>query len=405
MKNIILFDPETRNQLLPFTFTRPVCELRVGILTIREKWELYLNARGSFITQDYLTDKFPIQIEADNYIINGSILPTKKLCDQIIALGNNEAILHKGDLIAARINETQFLNLIHENEIDELKGSEVISPDFLQITHTWDLIKHNPAALKSDYAAITKIRKSEPLSVSNRLIGDPSQLFIEPGASMECAILNVIAGPVYNGRDAEVMEGCLIRGGFALCAHSTLKMGAKIYSDTVVGPYSKLGGEAGSCILMGYSNKAHEGYLGGSVLGEWCNLGADTNTSNLKNNYEEVKLWDYDKRSFVKTGMQFLGLMMGDHSKCAINTMFNTGTVVGVSANIFGSGFPRNFIPSFSWGGAAGFSTYQFEKACQTAELVMARRNLMFDQEERDILSHVFEQTAGFRAWENTRQI
>ena len=400
MKNIILFDPETRDQLLPLSFTRPVCELRVGILTIREKWERLLQTTASFITQDYLTDKFPITIGTDNFVINGSVLPTESLCRLIDQLGNNEALLKKGDLIAARLDEYQFMNLMNETEIEELAGFEIEDPDFIQIDHTWDIVKYNGEALAADFALITKGRASLPLDPSNRLIGDPAKLFIEPGAQILCSILNTTTGPIYIGKDAEIMEGCMVRGSFALCEHSTLKMGAKIYSATTIGPHSKVGGEVGNAVVMGYSNKAHDGFLGASVLGEWCNMGADSNTSNLKNNYEEVKIWDYSKKSFVKTGMQFLGLIMGDHSKCSINTMFNTGTVIGISSNIYGTGFPRNFVPSFSWGGAEGYQTYMLDKACATAERVMSRRNIPFTKEDRDILQHVFEQSSGFRQWE-----
>jgi len=402
MKNIILFDSETRDQLLPLTFTRPVCELRVGILTIREKWERVFRSKASFITQDYLGDKYPIAIGTDNYIINGSVLPTDALCREIDGLQNNEAILCKGDLIAARLNHAQFMNLMGEKDIDEIEGNEIEKPDFLKISHLWDIFKFNDAAIKSDFELLTAGRESQALSASNQVIGDLSQIFLEEGARVEGAILNTMSGPIYIGKDAEIMEGSLVRGSFALCEHSTLKMGAKIYGGTTIGPHSKVGGEVNNAVIIGYSNKAHDGFLGASVIGEWCNMGADTNTSNLKNNYEEVKLWDYSKQAFRKTGVQFLGLIMGDHSKCGINTMFNTGTVVGVSANLFGPGMPRNFIPSFSWGSTAGYVTYKLEKAFETAQRVMERRNIDLSAEDREILKHVYDQTAAFRTWENT---
>lgn len=293
---------------------------------------------------------------------------------------------------------------MEDNDIEELEGFELEqSTKLLAINHVWDIFSFNDSAMRSDFAMLTKGRTSAPLSKTNQLLGDASQLFIEEGATIECSILNTKTGPIYIGKNAEVMEGCVIRGGLALCEGSTLKIGAKIYGATTIGPHSKVGGEVNNSVIIGHSNKAHEGYLGNSVLGEWCNIGADTNTSNLKNNYEPVKLWDYTKDSFVKTGMQFLGLIMGDHSKCAINTMFNTGTVVGVSANIFGAGFPRNFIPSFTWGGTGGLETYPFNKAIDTMERVLARRQMTVSKEDRDILKFIFDFSARYRSWERDK--
>ena len=400
MNNVILFDNETRDQLLPLTFTRPVCELRTGILRIREKWEMRLQAKASFITQDYLSEKYPITIGEDNIVINGSVLPSDQLIRLITQLESNEALLHNEALIAARLNKKQFGRLMHEEEIDELAGFEIGDTPFLQIQHPWDLFSFNGEALRTDFDFLTKDRESQPLSDTNLVIGDPKQIFLEKGAVVEASVLNSKEGPIYIGKDAEIMEGCLIKGGLALCEGAKIKMGAKIYGPTTIGPYSKVGGEVNNVVITGYASKGHEGYLGNSVLGEWCNLGADTNSSNMKNNYSEVRVWDYTKESFTSTGLQFCGLIMGDHSKCGINTMFNTGTVVGVSANIFGSGFPRNFIPSFAWGGPSGFITYQSDKAFETAKLAFARRNNTFDGVEQQILQSVFEETAHLRRWE-----
>ena len=404
MKNIILFDSDIRDQLLPITYTRPVCELRIGILTIREKWEHWLKGRVSYITQDYLSEKYPISIASDNLVINGAVLPDTQLCQLIQNLKFNEALLKNGELIAARLDERQFYNLMEDNDIEELEGFELEeSTKLLAINHVWDIFSFNDIAMRSDFDMLTKGRTSAPLSKTNQLLGDASQLFIEESATIECSILNTKTGPIYIGKNAEVMEGCVIRGGLALCEGSILKVGAKIYGATTIGPFSKVGGEVNNSVIIGHSNKAHEGYLGNSVLGEWCNIGADTNTSNLKNNYEPVKLWDYTKDSFVKTGMQFLGLIMGDHSKCAINTMFNTGTVVGVSANIYGAGFPRNFIPSFTWGGTGGLETYPFNKAIDTMERVLARRQMSVSNEDRDILKFIFDFSARYRSWERDK--
>lgn len=403
MKNIILFDNDARDRLLPLTFTRPICELRVGILTIRQKWEKWLNGEVSFITQDYLSEKYDIKIADNNLIINGSVLPSKELCILINQMEDNEALLHEGELIVAKVDRKQFESLMTEDDLEELMGFELGDTPFIKIDNLWDIFVHNEAALKSDFTLLTKGRKSQPISKTNQVL-NPENIFLEEGATVEFAILNAAKGPIYVGKNAEIMEGSMIRGAFALGDHSTVKMGAKIYGATSTGPHCKLGGEVSNSVLLGYSNKGHDGYLGNSVLGEWCNLGADTNTSNLKNNYEAVKLWSYQKESFVKTGQQFCGLVMGDHSKSGINTMFNTGTVVGICANVFGDGFPRNFIPSFSWGGASGFSTYRTDKAFETAERVMARRGLEFTAEDRVIILKASEDTGKFRRWEKRKE-
>ncbi len=400
MLNVILFDNETRDRLLPLTYTRPVCELRIGILNIREKWEQQLDAQVSYITQDYLSEKYPINISDDNLVINGGVLPSAPLLRLVNQLENNEALLKNEELIAARLNAKQFERLMHEEEIDELEGFEVGDTPFLKIESLTDLFSLNDQALLQDFLFLTKDRSSQAISETNTVIGNRNKIFLEEGASVEAAILNTNTGPIYIGKNATIMEGAIIRGGLALCEGATVKMGAKIYGATTLGPFSKVGGEISNVVITGYSNKGHDGYLGNSVIGEWCNIGADTNSSNLKNNYAEVRLWDYEKESFTGTGTQFCGLIMGDHSKCGINTMFNTGTVVGVFANIFGSGFPRNFIPSFAWGGAAGFSTYKTEKAYEVAEIVMARRKEEFQDIDESILNKVFEDSAKFRRWE-----
>lgn len=401
MPNLILFDDDAHDGLLPLTYTRPVAELRVGILTIREKWQLALNSDASYITQGYLSDRFPIYVGDDNLVVNGSVLPNTALLEKIQALEPSEAILSNGNLVAARLDFDQFTSLMEETEIEELAGMELEADlEFIKIDHVWEVFQKNDKALADDFALLTQGRTSAPLSSSNRLIGPVNQLFIEPGAKVEGATINTTNGPVYIGTGAEVMEGCLIRGGLALCEGAVLKMGAKIYGATTIGPYCKVGGEVTNSVLQGYTNKAHDGYLGNSVLGEWCNLGADTNCSNLKNTYEEVKLWNFNTESFEPTGQQFIGLIMGDHSKAAINTMFNTGTVVGVCANIFGEGFPRQFIPSFSWGGKHGFTTFRLDKASAMAARVMSRRNIPFLEEDQHVLQWVYDFSAKYRSWE-----
>ncbi len=388
--NYILFDGNVRNQLLPFTFTRPVADIRIGILTIREKWELFLGATTTTVTEDYLTEKYPMVELEKNILINASFLPSENLVEKIKGLLENQAIFIGDEPIAFFAKEDQ------EVEFENYKIFQYPTKDVLRIQHTWDIFSLNGEALKKDFQLLTEGRKSQPIPKSIFATGKEN-IFIEEGAMLTFCSLNATDGPIYIGKDAEIMEGCNVRGPFALCENATLKMGAKIYGPTTVGPHSKVGGEVNNSVIFGYSNKGHDGFLGNSVLGEWCNLGADTNNSNLKNNYAEVRLWDYETESFAPTALQFCGLMMGDHSKCGINTMFNTGTVVGVSANIFGSGFPRNFIPSFSWGGSAGMTTYKTEKAFEVAKEVLRRRNLEFTETDAKILEHIFVETAKFR--------
>ena len=388
--NYILFDGPVRNQLLPFTYTRPVADIRVGILTIREKWELYLQTTTTTVTEDYLADKYPMVELEENVMLNASYLPNNELVELIVGLEKNQAIFKDEDIIAFYTTDAQ-----EEIDFDTYEAIE-FDNDITKIEHTWEIFSKNGEAILQDFELLTKDRKSEPIPTSNNIIA-PENIFIEEGAVVQFATLNASAGPIYIGRDAEIMEGSLVRGPLALCDHATLKLGAKIYGPTTIGPHSKVGGEVNNSVLFGYSNKGHDGFLGNSVIGEWCNLGADTNNSNLKNNYVEVKLWDYETERFAKTGLQFCGLMMGDHSKCGINTMFNTGTVIGVNANIFGSGFPRNFVPSYSWGGASGFTTYLTSKAFEVAKVVMARRGVAFTSQDEAILTQVFEDSKKYR--------
>ena len=388
--NYILFDGEVRNALLPFTYTKPVADLRIGILTIREKWEKYLGLTTTTITEEYLMEKYPMVEMDENILINASFCPTKELVEKVMDLKENEAIFQGESVIAFHTKNTQ-----EEVNFDTYTQIE-FEEDLLQVNNTWDIFSKNDVAIQQDFELLTEGRKSQPIPETVQCL-NRDQIFIEEGAKLNFAILNAESGPIYIGKNAEVMEGCVVRGPFAMCENSVLKLSAKIYGATTLGPYCKVGGEVNNSVLMGYSSKAHDGFLGNSVLGEWCNLGADTNNSNLKNNYAEVKLWNYEAGRFSPTGLQFCGLMMGDHSKCGINTMFNTGTVVGVSANIYGSGFPRNFVPSFSWGGAAGFITYRLNKVFEVAEVVMSRRKLKLEDVDKKILEAVFEQTEGYR--------
>ncbi|WP_264553614.1 GlmU family protein [Flavobacterium sp. N2038] len=388
--NYILFDGPVRNALLPFTFTRPVADILIGIMTIRQKWEARLGSTITTITEEYLSEKFPMVELEENVMINAAYLPNDTLAEMVSNLKTNQAIFKGDDVIA-------FFTTENQEEVD-FDSYEIIqyNDDCLTVEHNWDIFSKNDAAIRADFAYLTEDRKSQPIPKSVNVIA-PENIFIEEGAKLEFVTLNASNGPIYIGKNSEIMEGTVIRGPFALCENAQVKLNAKVYGATTVGPGSRIGGEVKNSVLFANSNKGHDGFLGDSVLGEWCNIGADSNNSNLKNNYEEVKLWSYETEGFAKTGLQFCGLMMGDHSKCGINTMFNTGTVVGVSANIFGSGFPRNFVPSFSWGGAAGFTTYVTKKAFETAKLVLSRRNIEFDEVEASILQHIFDETKKWR--------
>lgn len=388
--NYILFDGTVRNALLPFTFTRPVADIRIGILTIREKWEKYLGYTTTTLTEEYLMEKYPMVEMEENIMINASFLPNPILIDMVQNLNPKEAILFGEEIIAFHTHDTQEDIDFDEYELIEYEG------DVLRVENTWDIFAKNDAAIREDFELLTEDRFSQPIPKSVNVIA-PENIFIEEGAKLEFVTLNASTGPIYIGKNAEIMEGSVIRGPFALCEEAQVKLATKVYGATTVGPHCRIGGEVNNSVLFGYSNKGHDGFLGNSVLGEWCNIGADSNNSNLKNNYEEVRLWSYETEGFARTGLQFCGLMMGDHSKCGINTMFNTGTVVGVSTNIFGSGFPRNFVPSFSWGGASGFTTYITKKAFETAKIVMSRRHIEFTEEDAKILEHIFEETKKYR--------
>jgi UDP-N-acetylglucosamine diphosphorylase/glucosamine-1-phosphate N-acetyltransferase len=396
--NLVLFDcHKSRANLLPLTFTRSVADIRIGILTIREKWEKVLKVTSSTLTEDYLSAKFPPYQGSDAALyINGSVLPDEKLIAAIQKLGALQSLSSGGHILAFK-SEKHHLNF--ENFEAIAKGFTAVpyKEPVLYIENLCDIFKLNGEALKADFLLLTKGRKSQKLSDSNKLIGSSENLFIEEGAVVEASVLNTATGPVYIGKEAEVMENCAIRGPFALCEHAVVKMSAKIYGPTTLGPYCKAGGELNNVVMFGYSNKAHDGFIGNSVIGEWCNLGADTNNSNLKNNYADVEVFNYREGKAVDTGLMFFGLIMGDHSKTGINTMFNTGTVVGVSSNVFGADFPPKFIPSFSWGGNRWLLTYSLEKSFEVAERVFERRGLKLEEVDRKILQAVFEREEKYR--------
>ncbi len=395
--NIILFDPPaTKKNLLPFTFIRPIAQIRVGILTIVEKWEKLLAGQYSFLTENYLQHKFPQSKSGTNLYVTGNLIPNQELINQLKVLKENQFLFKNDRLIAAYGDFDDPEELSIENLRNKFEGID-LKYDLMEITHPCDIFALNREALIDDFQILTYGRKSAQVHDKNTTVYNSKDVFIEEGVKIRSAILNAESGPIYIGRNAEIGEGSIIRGATAVCEHSTLNLGTRIRGDSTIGPFSKVGGEISNSVIFGYSSKAHDGFLGNSVIGEWCNLGADTNASNLKNNYREVKIWSYAEESFTSTGRQFCGLMMGDHSKCGINTMFNTGTVVGISSNIFGSGFPKKFIPSFSWGGAEGFVTYQFDKTLEVMSKVMSRWEKVVLNEDVEILNHIFEATKKYR--------
>jgi UDP-N-acetylglucosamine diphosphorylase/glucosamine-1-phosphate N-acetyltransferase len=395
--NYILFDDQNRFNLLPFTHTRPVADIRCGILTMRERWEKLLDAKTSTLTDSYLQPVFPLEASDDNLLVNGSVFGTKELAKQINDLKKDHKLV-KGDvLIAARFSNAEM----HFHNLDTFTAglkAETFEDEVNAVTRLWDIFSKNDTALREDFRLLTKKRKSASIPDGVTVSGKEN-LFIEKGAVINAGVvINATTGPVYIGKDAEILEGCMLRGPVALCDHAVLKMGAKVYGATTLGPGCKAGGEISNVVFFANSNKGHDGFLGNAVIGEWCNLGADTNCSNLKNNYDQIKIWNEHTNKSVSTGLQFCGLMMGDHSKCAINTMFNTGTVVSVSANIFGAGFPEKFVPGFCWGGSDGMVTYQFERAMDAAGRMMARRSLNLSEAEVAMYRHIFDATAWQRS-------
>lgn len=380
--NVILFDdPNLRVALLPFTFTRPVSGIRVGILTISEKWERRLATEVSYKTEPYLQKKFPLISTLDNLMINGAVCPDEALVDTVRSLPDGYYLVHNMLLLAAK------------NPEDEMSPSNTIEYQnpFTVIDHPAKIFRENANQIKLDFKLLTAGRQSAPIADKYTALYGEENIFAEEGVTVLAAVLNAQSGPIYLGKNSVIQEGVVIRGSFALGEYAQINMGAKLRGDTTVGPYSKVGGEVSNSVIFGNTNKAHDGYLGNSVLGEWCNLGAGTNTSNLKNNYDPVKLWNHAENRFVNTGLQFCGLMMGDHSKSGIATIFNTGTVVDVCANIYGGGLTPNYVPSFAWGGAQGFTPYRLDKALETINRVMTRRNADFSEDDKEILVHLHE--------------
>lgn len=385
MAQLVFSDAQYWEDFLPLTFTRPVAEMRCGILTFAERWQKLLNTDEiSYITEDFLQAKFKKPDERESLFIVPNFLPSKDVLFQIKNLKLGEALVYENELLAAKINMEHF-------SLNQIEKMTDITEELLFFKKPTDLFTYNDKAIDFDFELLTKGRTSQPLSNTNGFLGNKEDLFIEEGAEIEFSTINTKTGKIYIGENVEIMEGSHLRGPIALCDNAVLKMSSKIYGGTTIGPYGKICGEVNNIIVFGYSSKGHDGYLGNSVVGEWCNFGADSNCSNLKNNYAEVKFWNYKQQKFVNSGLQFAGVIMGDHSKCAINTQFNTGTVVGVAANIFKTGFPPNVIESFSWGGMKGDEKFKLEKAYEASEKAMARRNVSLSNEDKDILKYIYE--------------
>ena len=379
MLHLLLHDNGLHLRFAPLTLTRPLGDVRVGVLTNKERWERWIpEAKVSFITESYLQKKFPELHGQEEVEINAAVIPTEAIAAAVVSLQEDQILMGENTWIARRGKATEKIQFTDQQPI--------------VLEQRWDLFQRNDEVLVADYFFLTAGRESQELSDTNTVIGSTDLIFLEEGASVEGAFLNTTNGPIYIGKDAEVMEGSLIRGPFALCEHAGVKMGAKIYGATTIGPHCKVGGEISNCVFQAYSNKGHDGFLGNSLVGEWCNFGADSNTSNLKNNYSLIRSWSYEKGEEVETGLQFMGVCMGDHSKTAINTMLNTATVVGVSCNIFGGGFPKKFIPSFTWGACESSELFDLAKAKEAASAMMSRRQVEFTDGDHAIFDFLFKE-------------
>jgi UDP-N-acetylglucosamine diphosphorylase/glucosamine-1-phosphate N-acetyltransferase len=388
--NYLLFDGNSRQSFLPLTYTKPIAELRIGILTVKEKWDLYLKTVCSYDTVSYLQEKYSKVLGDKNIFINACILPNQQLAESIHSLSAGQALYYKNLLVAYCCNKQE-----ESVEISEYQHISYIH-QLSHLSKVTDFFLLNSQEIEADFELMTKGRTSEPIPKGVQTINE-EQIFIEEGVKVLFSSLNASEGAIYIGSNATIMEGCHVRGPFSLGSNSTLKMGAKIYGGTTIGPHSKIGGEVSDSIVMGYSNKGHDGYLGNAVVGEWCNFGAGSTNSNLKNNYSNVKLWNYQLNDYKDTQLKFCGLIMGDYSKLGINTSINTGTVIGACVSYAGGGVPKKFLPSFSWANGSSNAVYDFKKAMGTAKIVMGRRNIPFKIEDFAILKKVFEQTAKYR--------
>lgn len=397
-RNIILFDlPAVRENLLPLSYTRPIADFLVGITTLRKKWESFLAGEFSYSTVGYLSEKYPMKTAEENLFIASNIIATEHLARRLDTLEPGEVLM--ADTMAGQRVLVGFKG--GANRLDEVIHSMpagiVYEEKVDAINYVYDIFLLNGRQIEADFDVLTAGREGQSIPRSNTVIGDPDRIYIESGAIVEGVVLNASHGPIYVGRHVEIMEGSCLRGPIALGEHSTVNMGTRIYPGTSLGPWCKVGGELNNVVIFGFTNKAHDGFLGNAVIGEWCNLGAGCVASNLKNDYTEIKLWNYPSHRFLRTGLQFCGLIMADHSKAGINTMFNTATVVGVGVNIHGSGFPRNFIASFSEGGPSGFTDLPMEKFFDIAKRKMARRGRSLSEADNRIFHAIRELAENYK--------
>lgn len=397
-RNIILFDlPAVRENLLPLSYTRPIADFLVGITTLRKKWESFLAGEFSYSTVGYLSEKYPMKAAEENLFIASNIIATEQLARRLVSLEPGEVLM--ADTMAGQRVLVGFKD--GANRLDEVIHSMpagiVYEEKVDAINYVYDIFLLNGRQIEADFDVLTAGREGQSIPRSNTVIGDPERIYIESGAIVEGVVLNASHGPIYVGRHVEIMEGSCLRGPIALGEHSTVNMGTRIYPGTSLGPWCKVGGELNNVVIFGFTNKAHDGFLGNAVIGEWCNLGAGCVASNLKNDYTEIKLWNYPSHRFLRTGLQFCGLIMADHSKAGINTMFNTATVVGVGVNIHGSGFPRNFIASFSEGGPSGFTDLPMEKFFDIAKRMMARRGRSLSEADNRIFHAIRELAENYK--------
>lgn len=389
MKNFILFDePLARLKLWPLTATRPIAKFRVGIDTLAEKWEFHLKQKPSFLTQKYLAKKFEVVYGPINIYVNSSYVANENLAKHILDLKLNEALFEGENLVALHA-EQQYdypLNIDFTNI-----NKKIISTNSIAIGQLSDLFIYNGKLLEADFQRFTISNTTQKVTDPFTVLYNEAQIFIGKNVNIKSAILDASLGPIYIDDNATIEIGALIQGPVYLGKNSIISLGAKIRHNTTIGPYCKVGGEISKSIIFGYSNKSHDGFMGCSVLGEWCNWGAGTNNSNLKNDYSQVSMFDYSAKKLMPTGQLFAGTIMGDYSKTAIGTQFNTGTVVGISANIFQTGFPAKYLPNFIWGGSEKDSEkYRLAKALEVIKATMARRNVETTVAEIEILNYLF---------------
>lgn len=387
MQKIIIYDdPSVRANLLPMTYTRPVGAIRTGIVTLAEKWQSHIAGEyGWAPAADYLAEIFPaVEADADTLYIAGHLIADAGLAAAVTALAAGERLTDTSGAVLARRGANADTDKIYDGTVRKIE-------------QLYDIFQLNGEEIVNDWKRMVKPGNSQAVSTTNTVIGDPSLVYISEGASVEGAFLNTTAGPIFIGPGAEVMEGSMLRGPLAVCEHAVVNMGAKIYPATTIGPWCKVGGELNNVVMQAYSNKAHDGFLGNAVIGEWCNIGAGCVASNLKNDYTPIRLWNYPSAHFLRTGLQFCGLIMGDHSKAGINTMFNTATVLGVGVNIHGSGFPRNFVPSFSEGSTAGFTDVSMTKFFEIARRMMARRHVELTEAHERMFYAIREAAEAFK--------